>query len=89
MPRATDTRHILRHHRSCELVVVTRDETGDLINAYRPFSLLDALDCLVRGYWGEPWALEAVQDNPDAYGELPEDRYGEELDRLAAWLNCL
>ncbi len=84
-----DTRHILRHHGTCELVVVTRDGTGEVVSAYRPAHLMDALDCLIRGYWGESGVAEFVRDNPTAFDALPEERYGEELDRLAAWLNRL
>ncbi len=83
-----DTRQILRHHLTWDLVVVTRDGAGEVVSAYRPAHLHDALDCLIRGYWGEPGALEAVRDNPDAYDEVPEERYGEALDHLAAWLGC-
>ncbi len=84
-----DTRHILRHHRTRELVVVTRDGIGEVVSAYRPAHLMDALDCLIRGYWGEPGVAELVCDNPDAFDEVPEERYGEDLDALAAFLNCL
>jgi hypothetical protein len=86
---AEHTLHLLRHHRSRALVVVTRDPYGAVVTAYRPANLGDALDCLVRGYWGEPEVAEAVRDDPDAYSEVPEDRYGEELDNLAAWPACL
>lgn len=84
-----DTRHILRHHQTRELVVVTRDGRGEVISAYRPAHLMDALDCIIRGYWGERGAAEYVRDNPDAFDGLPEERYGVELDSLASFLNCL
>jgi hypothetical protein len=83
------TLHLLRHHRSCQLVVVARDAYGGVATAYRPVNLRDALDCLIRGFWGEPEVAEAVRDDPEAYEEVPEDRYGDELDNMAAWLACL
>jgi hypothetical protein len=84
-----DTRHILRHHRTCELVVVTGGGSGQVISAYRSAQLIDALDCLIRGNWSEPGCAEFVRDNHDAFEELLEECYGEELDHLARWLNCL
>lgn len=86
---AEHTLHLLKHHRSCRLVVVARDAYGAVVTAYRPANLRDALDCLIRGFSGEPEVAEAVRDDPDAYAEVPEDRYGEELDNMAAWLACL
>jgi hypothetical protein len=83
------TRQILRHRRTARLVVVTRDGWDEVSSAYYPCSLMDALDCLIRGYWGEPAAAEMVGENPDAFELLPEERYGDELDHLAAWLGCL
>lgn len=84
-----DTRHILGHHTTRELVLVTSDGIEEVVSAYLPAHLMDALDCLIRGYWGECGVAELVRDNIAMYEELPEGCYGDELDNLAAFLNCM
>ena len=80
-------RRILRHHRTCALMVVEPDPDGGIAGAYRALTRTEALRALLDGRTGEPEDAEEVRDDPEAWGEPPEDRYGEELDHLAAYPN--